>query len=212
MSDVLAVARERSMRIRTFLVFGALALGACASPVDRGFNAYSNGQYDIAAAHWTEPARRGDAIAQYNVGVLWENGHGSTPRNVAEASQWYLRAAHQGYVPAMVALARVQIQGGNRPAGVSWLALAARWNDLTAINALASMGEQVPSADLFAASEARRLAGQAQLGAGLGQLAHGVTCALAGGCASPNKPPAVRLTCKPALVGSPTPEYRCENQ
>lgn len=200
------------MRVQPFIMFGALTLTACASPVDRGFNAYSNGQYDVAAAHWSEPAIRGDAIAQYNVGVLWENGHGSTLKNLAEASQWYLRAATQGYVPAMVPLARIQIQGGNRAAGLSWLALAARWNDQTAISTLASMGEQVPAADLFAASEARRLAGQAQLGTGLGQLAHGVSCALGGGCASPNKPPAVRLTCRPALVGSPTPEYRCDNQ
>jgi len=48
-------------------------------------------------------ADRGDADAQWQMGVRYHNGEG-VPRDDAQAMQWFLRAAEQGHVAAQSAL------------------------------------------------------------------------------------------------------------
>ena len=48
-------------------------------------------------------AEQGDADAQYNLGVMYDNGAG-VPENKAEAVKWYRLAAEQGYASAQYAL------------------------------------------------------------------------------------------------------------
>lgn len=201
-----------------FTVAAFALLTGCTSAVQDGFHAYSSGQFDVAASHWNEPAKRGDATAQYNLGVLWENGQGSTPKNLTQAANWYVLAAKQGYVPAMVSLARVQLQLGGQAPALTWLELAARWNDPNARALLVSMGHPVPAADLYAAAETQRLAGQQALASGLGTLAYGATCTIGGGCAplpgtSPQRPApgSVSFKCRPMTLGEDNPLYKCEN-
>ncbi|MGE3744911.1 MAG: hypothetical protein AB7G25_04190 [Sphingomonadaceae bacterium] len=95
----------------------AVALSGCATGVEKGLAAYNQGSFDQAAVEWNGPALRGDPVAQHNLGLLWEHGYGSTPKNLNEAANWYLRAAQQGFVMAMVALARVQLAMNNRVPG-----------------------------------------------------------------------------------------------
>ena len=102
-------------------------LSGCASQnINLGVNAYNQGNYDLAAKYWNPLAKQGNYIAQYNLGLLWEQGLGSTPLNKAEASQWFLLSAQQGYVPAMVRLAKIQKEKGYEDAAISWFNLAAR--------------------------------------------------------------------------------------
>lgn len=136
------------------LALAIVTLSACSS-VKMGLDAYNKGQYDIAAGHWNKAAFRGDPAAQNNLGVLWENGLGSTPKNLNEAGTWYLKAAQQNYLLAMVNLARVQLQLGHEHAAVSWLNLAARWGHQDAIRELRKMNTEIPHADLLAAQEAK---------------------------------------------------------
>ena len=60
---------------------------------------YTSGDYAKAAELYRKAADLGYAIAQYNLGVCYENGRGVT-RNYAEAVKWYTKAAEQGDVQA----------------------------------------------------------------------------------------------------------------
>ena len=51
----------------------------------------------------TEWAERGDAKAQYNLGVMYANGNGVTEDD-EEAVKWYRKAAEQGVEEAQRAL------------------------------------------------------------------------------------------------------------
>lgn len=128
-----------------------LLLTGCATHnIKQGADAYARGDFDEAAKHWIPHAKEGNAYAQYNVGILWEQGLGRTPLNTNEASNWYFLSAKQGYIPAMVRLANLQRSGGHEEAAQSWLVLAARWGDSSASTALRTWGKEVPPADLLA--------------------------------------------------------------
>jgi len=117
--------------------------------LERGNAHYQKQQYDQAAYYWNPLAKQGNPFAQYNVGLLWEYGFGSTTQNKAEAAEWYLLSAKQGFPMAMVKLAEYQISIESQTPALTWLNLAARWGNDLAIEKLRSMGEPVPRADLL---------------------------------------------------------------
>lgn len=172
-------------------------LESCALQQNAGVAAFNAGQYDEAATHWNEPARKGEPNAQYNLGLLWKDGLGSTPHNPAKAAEWFLLAARQGQVQAMVELARYQLDLSEPEAALSWLNMAARWNNPDSIAILRQLSAPVPPPDLYQAQQ-QQLAAQAQqralqqqeadkaLGNGLGLLA----CTLVSGGAgcAPGQP------------------------
>jgi len=160
----------------------------CAMAVDRGVEAYNAGQYDEAASLWNEPARRGNAAAQHNLGLLWRDGLGSTPRDLNQAAHWFLQAAVQGFPLAMVNLAKVQLDLDQPDPALSWLSLAARWNSAEAIALLQQIEAPVPAPDLYmaqqqhlAAQQQQLVVQQAQASQNLGQGLGLLTCALVGG-------------------------------
>ena len=124
-------------------------LTSCANHLQSGVDAYNRGEYATAAQHLDGLAESGDRTAQYHVGLLWEQGLGSKPENSAEAARWYLRSAKQGYAPAMVRLANIQMTAGYEDQALSWYVLVARWGNDDAITALTDLGQSVPPADLL---------------------------------------------------------------
>jgi uncharacterized protein len=64
-----------------------------------GLDAYQKGDYVAAAKEWQPLADQGDPVAQYNLGLLFLDGHG-VPQSPAQAVDWFRRAAEQGYAPA----------------------------------------------------------------------------------------------------------------
>jgi uncharacterized protein len=64
-----------------------------------GMDAYQKGDYVAAAKEWRPLAEQGDAVAQFNLGLLYLDGHG-VPQSSEEASNWFRRAAEQDYVQA----------------------------------------------------------------------------------------------------------------
>lgn len=71
-------------------------------------------------------AADGDAEAQYQLALRYESGNGE-PRDGARAVEWYTRAAQQGHVKAMQALAHIYREGLD---GVPADAAAARsWDE-----------------------------------------------------------------------------------
>ena len=181
----------------------------------RGFSAlavqFNQGNYDLAARYWSPLAKQGNSVAQYNVGLLCEQGLGSTPLNTAQASQWFLLSAKQGYVPAMVRLAKIQKNGGYEEAATSWFNLAARWGNSDAINELHAWGKPVPAADLLATQQYRdAVSRQAAINA-LGDAAYQLGRAIGGGGASSSSPSySPTSTFTPSTIGNTTPSTYSE--
>jgi len=64
-----------------------------------GLDAFNKGDYTAAAKEWRPLAEEGDPIAQFNLGLLYLDGHG-VPQSYAEAVNWFRRAAEQDYPQA----------------------------------------------------------------------------------------------------------------
>ena len=76
-----------------------LASSAWAGPIDDAVAANARGDY-AAELRITRPlAAKGEAWAQYFLGVSYGSGEG-VPKNDAEAVKWYRLAAEQGNVAA----------------------------------------------------------------------------------------------------------------
>ncbi|MDA7785459.1 hypothetical protein N9Y23_08535 [Pseudomonadales bacterium] len=126
-----------------------LLLSSCASNLDQGNASYAIGQYDRAAQYWNVAAAAGEPAAQYNLGLLWEQGLGSTPRNADQGLYWYYQSAQRGYVPGMVKAGAMLASAGRLDEAVSWFTLAARWGNMEAVNNLRVLNARVPAADLM---------------------------------------------------------------
>lgn len=80
------------------LMFACASSGAFADVKD-GVDAWSRGEYDKAVANWREPALKGDADAQFNLGQAYKTGRG-VKMDLNVALDWYNRAARQGHLQA----------------------------------------------------------------------------------------------------------------
>ncbi len=86
------------MRKSLMLLLIAAALPALAD-FQAGLDAFQKGDYITAAKEWRPLAEEGDAGSQFNLGLLYLDGHG-VPQSSAEAVNWFRRAAEQDYAPA----------------------------------------------------------------------------------------------------------------
>src|SRR5262249_20977092 len=115
-------------------IFAATILGlsfaapVAAGPGEDAMVAYARGDYATAVQLLRPLADQGDAQAQYNLGVLYENGQG-VPQNSAEAVEWYRKAAEQGEARAQNNLASMYASGQGVPQNyaeaMKWLRRAA---------------------------------------------------------------------------------------
>ena len=81
-------------RLLFVVLLGSAGLSANAD-LEKGLAAYESGDYVTALREWKLLAEQGDADAQLNLGVMYEDGEG-VPQNDKTAVQWYKRAAEQG--------------------------------------------------------------------------------------------------------------------
>jgi TPR repeat protein len=79
-----------------FLSFAALSAGA---DFNSGLAAYNKGDYTTAVKEWRPLADQGVAAAQFNLGLLYLDGHG-VPQDPAEAVKWFTKSAEQDYTEA----------------------------------------------------------------------------------------------------------------
>jgi len=77
------------------LVIMALTVSAHAGPFEEGVAAYQSGDYATALRRWGPLAVQGDAMAQSNLGVMYEFGLG-VPQDFVQAHLWFNVAATQG--------------------------------------------------------------------------------------------------------------------
>jgi uncharacterized protein len=93
----------KMLSLATKSAIAALMLGIAAQPVladvKTGVDAWTRGEYDKAVKEWRDPALKGDADAQFNMGQAYKLGRG-VKADLDVAADWYLRAARQGHMQA----------------------------------------------------------------------------------------------------------------
>jgi hypothetical protein len=87
------------------------------------------------AARYQEEAKRGDAEAQYNLGVLYEMGKG-VPIDRTEAMIWLRKAAEQGHANAQSSLGGMYLYAGDNAQAELWLSKAAERGNTPALTNL----------------------------------------------------------------------------
>lgn len=138
---------------------GAAALNKLEAAAHRGTLAAQYmlaGLYDFEhhfakAAYWyKKAAKQGNAIAQYNLGVHYDNGQG-VAKNETKAVYWYKKAAEQGYVRGQYNLGVHYVTGSGVPQSFPnaayWYKKAAEQGDVQAQFYIAiqySLGRGVP--------------------------------------------------------------------
>lgn len=98
----------------TLIVVIFIASRAAAGPIEDSDAAYRRGDYAAAYALSRPLADRGDAAAQSQIGLMYDQGRGVAQSDV-EAVRWYRLAADQGYAAAQLNLGTMFAQGRGVP-------------------------------------------------------------------------------------------------
>ena len=109
-------------RLLFIVLLGGAGLSANAD-LERGLAAYEKGDYATALREWEPLAEQGNASAQFNLGVMYDNGIG-VAENDKVAAQWYQRAAEQSDADAQYNLGVMYEYGEGVPRDDK---LAAQW-------------------------------------------------------------------------------------
>ena len=108
---------------RLMLAAGLIALGM-ASPaladVKAGVDAWERGEFDRAISEWRDPAARGDADAQFNLGQAYKLGRG-VPMDLKAAESWYKKAADRGHIQAADNYGLVLFQDNRRDEAMPYI-------------------------------------------------------------------------------------------
>jgi uncharacterized protein len=95
------------------LALSALIASPALADVKSGVEAWGRGDYKSAIKEWRPLAINGDADAQFNLGQAYKLGRG-VEVDLAQASDWYRKAAMQGHLQAEDNFGLVQFQLGAR--------------------------------------------------------------------------------------------------
>lgn len=94
-----------------------------------GMAASRNGDYETAFHELEPEAKRGNAEAQYHLGVMYDAGQG-VPQNASNALRWYLNAAELGHKQAQYNAAVMYNEGRgtvlNTALALQWFSKAAQ--------------------------------------------------------------------------------------
>jgi len=100
-----------------------------------GYQSYLKADYKAAYDEWLPLAELGDAEAQYNLGVMYDQG-AFVDRDLARAASWYRKAAEQGFMDAQTNLGMMYYRGEgvtrDRTEAARWFQLAADKGDVEA--------------------------------------------------------------------------------
>lgn len=75
-----------------------------------GAAAYQNADYVTAAREWLPLAKQGNAVAQFNMGILYYGGLGVVQDRAVGRDYW-LASADKDYIPAFYQLALTEMDG-----------------------------------------------------------------------------------------------------
>ncbi len=119
----------RNLRQKLYLpILLFIGNSTIAADYQKGFDAYSEGDYTTALAEWRPLAEEGDASGQFGLGLLYSNGWG-VDLNDDEALKWYGLAAGQGHGEAAYNLGVMNANGWGVPQSddeaFKWYSIAA---------------------------------------------------------------------------------------
>ena len=141
---------RRRRRLFVLLLAVFLSGSAIAGPREDGLDAWLHDDYVTALRLLRPFADRGDATAQYFLGVMYSDGQG-VPQDYAEAVRWYRKAADQGDKDAQFDLGLMYSNGRGVPQdyaeAVKWYRKAADQGNARAqfsLGVMYSNGRGVP--------------------------------------------------------------------
>jgi S1-C subfamily serine protease len=115
-----------------------------------GLDAFQKQDYKTAYKFWLPLAEQGNAKAQFNLGLMYNNGQG-VPQDYKEAVKWYRLSAEQGDAKAQLLLGAMYDKGQGVPQdykeAVKWYRLAAEQGDANSqllLGIIYDEGEEIP--------------------------------------------------------------------
>lgn len=105
-----------------------LSTAPAAADVKAGVDAWSRGEYEAAVKQWREPALKGDADAQFNMGQAYKMGRG-VKADLNVALDWYKKAAAQGHLQAADSYGHLLHYQGKIPESLPYLKTSADRGD-----------------------------------------------------------------------------------
>ena len=104
------------------LAAGAACIMAAPALADvkAGVDAWGRGDYETAVKEWRPSAISGNMDAQFNLGQAYKLGRGVT-QDLAQAEEWYRKAAVQGHEKAEDNYGLTMFQGGKRKEALPWI-------------------------------------------------------------------------------------------
>ncbi len=104
------------------LAAGAACIMAAPALADvkAGVDAWGRGDYENAVKEWRPAAIAGNMDAQFNLGQAYKLGRGVT-QDLAQAEEWYRKAALQGHEKAEDNYGLTMFQGGKRKEALPWI-------------------------------------------------------------------------------------------
>ncbi len=133
-----------------------LGVPSYSADLNKGTTAAQNGDFATAFKEWKPLAKEGDALAQYNLGLLYKKGDGVL-QDYEEAVRWFQLSAKQGYAKAQVNLGLLYDNGWGVPQdyreAVRWYQLAAEQGEVNAqynLGLMYALGEGIPQDNVYA--------------------------------------------------------------
>ena len=115
-------------KLLVYILFVLFGTQMSAQEIDKGYEAYNDGDYATALNEWKPIAEQGYAFAQYNLGIMYEYGNG-VAKDYAEAVKWYRLSSEQGYAISQYSLGLMYSNGygvlKDKAEAVKWWGLSA---------------------------------------------------------------------------------------
>ncbi|MEJ2795706.1 tetratricopeptide repeat protein [Iodobacter sp. LRB] len=132
------------MKNYILIVFLSGFISTANAGFDEGLMAHEAGNYKQAFESFMPLAKQGDAQAQFNIGVMYDEGQGVRQDNT-QANVWYRKAAEQGHVVGQRIMGFQYFHGRGVPRdyvqAFSWYRKAAEQGDASAQGSIGLMYE-----------------------------------------------------------------------
>ena len=149
-SKNISVAQVMKLMLATNILVLSFAVPVAAGSLEDGRAAYEHRDFAIAERLFRPLAEHGNAIAQYNLGVMYHKGEG-VPQSYPHAVSWYRYAAWQGDASAQLELGLMCYNGQgtlqNYAEALTWFRKAADQGSARAqfnLGAMYANGQGVP--------------------------------------------------------------------
>lgn len=123
---------------------------------DAGLKAYQSNDFATAVKEWRPLAEKGSAAAEFNLGLLYYDGHG-VPQEFTEAAQWFERSADQGYNKAQYNLGEMYAVGKgvkrDYVQAYKWLSVCASGGNSTCADHRELIGKKLKGSQLTMAKK-----------------------------------------------------------